>query len=62
VAGGFYAACGAVANVAKTTEDRPAVGVRDNGPGIPAGERDHIFEWFYRSGKTHHIPGSGLGL
>jgi signal transduction histidine kinase len=59
---GFYATCGAVAIVAKTTEDRPAVGVRDNGPGIPAGERNHIFERFYCSGKTHHIPGSGLGL
>jgi hypothetical protein len=53
---------GAVAIVARTIGDRPAVRVTDNGPGIPAGERNHIFERFYRSGKTRHIPGSGLGL
>lgn len=34
----------------------------DNGPGIPAGDRNHVFERFYRSSKTRHIPGSGLGL
>jgi signal transduction histidine kinase len=38
--------------------------VRDNGPGLPAEEREHIFERFYRS--TQHregkIPGTGLGL
>jgi signal transduction histidine kinase len=38
------------------------VRVTDNGPGIPGGERNHIFERFYRSSKTRHIPGSGLGL
>jgi len=53
---------GAVAIVAKTIGDRPAVRVTDNGPGIPAGERNHIFKRFYRSGNTRHIPGSGLGL
>jgi signal transduction histidine kinase len=53
---------GAVAIVARTIGDRPAVRVTDNGPGIPVGERNHIFERFYRSGKTRHIPGSGLGL
>lgn len=53
---------GAVAIVAKTIGDRPTVRVTDNGPGIPAGERNHIFERFYRSSKTRHIPGSGLGL
>ncbi|MGH6867687.1 MAG: ATP-binding protein, partial [Methylocella sp.] len=53
---------GAVEIVAKTIGDRPAVRVTDNGPGIPAGERNDIFKRFYRSGKTRHIPGSGLGL
>jgi signal transduction histidine kinase len=53
---------GAVAIVARTKGDRPAVRVTDNGPGILAGERNHIFERFYRSGKTRHFPGSGIGL
>jgi signal transduction histidine kinase len=38
------------------------VQVTDNGPGIPADERNLIFKRFYRAGKTHHISGSGLGL
>ncbi|MCH8960717.1 MAG: hybrid sensor histidine kinase/response regulator [Bacteroidetes bacterium] len=38
--------------------------VRDNGPGIPAGELPHLFDRFYRvdaSGARHH-PGTGIGL
>jgi signal transduction histidine kinase len=53
---------GAVAIVARTIGDRPAVRVTDNGPRILAGERNHIFERFYRSDKTRHFPGSGIGL
>ncbi|MDQ6703172.1 MAG: HAMP domain-containing histidine kinase [Pseudomonadota bacterium] len=53
---------GAIAIVAKTIGDRPAVRVTDNGPGIPERERSYIFKRFYRSGKTRHIPGLGLGL
>lgn len=35
--------------------------VTDDGPGIPADERDHVFERFYRlTGETDE--GSGLGL
>lgn len=38
--------------------------VRDHGPGIPAGERQHIFEKFYRIGNesTRTSKGTGLGL
>ena len=38
--------------------------VEDNGPGITLGEREHIFERFYRGrlAESGHIPGSGLGL
>ena len=35
--------------------------VLDNGPGIPAHERERVFERFYR-GSAHQAPGSGLGL
>jgi signal transduction histidine kinase len=40
----------------------PAVRVTDDGPGIPAGEREAVFKPFYRSDKSRHLPGSGLGL
>jgi two-component system, OmpR family, sensor histidine kinase TctE len=35
--------------------------VEDSGPGIPAAERDHVFQPFYRSLDTG-VDGSGLGL
>ena len=35
--------------------------VRDNGPGIPQGERTRVFERFCR-GRNAKAPGSGLGL
>ncbi len=35
--------------------------VEDNGPGIPATEREHVFERFYRILGTN-VQGSGLGL
>lgn len=38
------------------------ISVADRGPGIPAGERDRIFQRFHRSDTARGIPGSGLGL
>jgi two-component system sensor histidine kinase TctE len=35
--------------------------VEDNGPGIPAAERGHVFERFYRI-LGSNTEGSGLGL
>lgn len=36
--------------------------VADNGPGIPAAERDKVFRRLYRVEKSRTTPGSGLGL
>ncbi|MEV6767932.1 HAMP domain-containing sensor histidine kinase [Nocardia sp. NPDC051030] len=36
--------------------------VDDAGPGIPAAERELVFERFYRSTSARSMPGSGLGL
>lgn len=42
-------------------DGRARLRVLDNGPGIAAAERTHVFERFYR-GASVHAPGSGLGL
>jgi two-component system, OmpR family, sensor histidine kinase MprB len=36
--------------------------VSDHGPGIVEGERERVFERFWRSEETRQTPGSGLGL
>ena len=36
--------------------------VADNGPGVPAGDRELIFRRFYRSECSAKTPGHGLGL
>lgn len=38
------------------------LGVRDHGPGIPEGEREKIFDKFYRSSGQRSSSGVGLGL
>lgn len=40
---------------------RPYIEVEDNGPGIPAAEREKVFERFYRPAAAVG-QGSGLGL
>jgi len=42
--------------------DRAVLTVRDHGPGIPAEDRERVFDRFYRSAATRTLPGSGLGL
>lgn len=40
----------------------PLLRVADSGPGISVAERSRITKRFYRSDKSRHVPGSGLGL
>lgn len=40
----------------------PVVRVADTGPGIPLDEREAVMKRFYRSDKSRHVAGSGLGL
>ncbi|MFM0169696.1 sensor histidine kinase [Paraburkholderia sediminicola] len=58
-----YAGDGAVITVRVAREGEQALlQVIDNGPGVAAGERDAVFERFYRSEATQAVEGSGLGL
>jgi signal transduction histidine kinase len=43
-------------------DDRLVVEVSDNGPGIPAAERENVFRRLYRLERARSTPGSGLGL
>jgi signal transduction histidine kinase len=44
-----------------STKPDGTVTVTDQGPGIPAADRERIFERFWR-GKASPSPGAGLGL
>ena len=47
---------------AEERDDRILLHVRDDGPGIPEGERERIFERFIRIAGSDRTSGSGLGL
>jgi len=36
--------------------------VADNGPGVPADHREHVFDRFFRLENSRSTPGNGLGL
>jgi len=42
--------------------DGTEVTVSDDGPGVPAADRERIFERFWRGDDSRSTPGSGLGL
>jgi signal transduction histidine kinase len=49
--------------VSARREDRDLVlSVADNGPGIPAADRDRVLQRFVRLEESRSQPGSGLGL
>jgi two-component system sensor histidine kinase QseC len=52
---------GQVTVAVRTAGDGVTLAVMDTGPGIPAVERAHAFERFWR-GAGHSAPGCGLGL
>ena len=43
-------------------EGGPMISIADDGPGIPAGEYEHVFKRFYRLEHSRYTPGNGLGL
>lgn len=43
-------------------DSKVLLSVTDTGPGIPASDRERVFERFYRGEDNQHIIGSGLGL
>jgi signal transduction histidine kinase len=52
---------GAVDVEAKTQDGQACLVVTDTGPGIPAAERQRVFDRFYRY-EAAGVTGSGLGL
>ncbi|HVW93851.1 MAG TPA: HAMP domain-containing sensor histidine kinase [Devosia sp.] len=46
----------------RETAGRVLIEVADNGPGIPAADREHVVQRFVRLEKSRTEPGSGLGL
>jgi signal transduction histidine kinase len=43
-------------------DGRGEIAVADDGPGIPAQERPHVFKRFYRLERSRRTAGNGLGL
>ncbi|MDT8266356.1 ATP-binding protein, partial [Roseomonas sp. DSM 102946] len=45
-----------------TLRPGPVLEVSDDGPGIPAEEREKVLRRFYRLDRSRNTPGTGLGL
>ena len=48
--------------VARPVPGRLQIAVRDQGPGVPAGQRAHLFERFFQADSRNVRAGLGLGL
>ncbi len=48
--------------VARARQEELWLSVEDNGPGLPAGREELLFEKFTRGHSESHLPGVGLGL
>ncbi len=58
-----FTPAGGTVQVGAHADGREAlVWIADDGPGIPAADRDRVFERFYRARAAADTPGSGLGL
>jgi two-component system OmpR family sensor kinase len=57
----YTPAGGQVDVTVRREQDRAVLAVRDTGPGIPAEERERVFDRFYRR-EGSGVEGSGLGL
>ncbi len=58
-----FTPAGGLVRVSVLTRGRqPVLRVADTGIGIAASERDAVLRRFYRSDKSRHVEGSGLGL
>lgn len=58
----FTPSGGRVAISIRSSGAHAVLRVADTGPGIPAAEREAVLGRFYRSDKSRHVEGSGLGL
>ncbi|HEX6551674.1 MAG TPA: ATP-binding protein [Ktedonobacteraceae bacterium] len=60
----YASSCTSIKVEARWTRNEVLIGVADHGPGIPADEREKIFQHFYRLERDQgtHTQGSGLGL
>jgi signal transduction histidine kinase len=53
---------GRIVVACENVDGEAVIAITDDGPGIPAGERDHVFKRFYRLEQSRYTPGNGLGL
>jgi two-component system sensor histidine kinase GlrK len=55
---------GTVRVVVRSGESDVSVEVTDDGPGVPAEDRDKVFDWFFQGERPSgsRVKGSGLGL
>ena len=60
----FSARGGTIAFAVSSTPDTARIDISDAGPGIAEGDRDRIFEPFFRGERQpeHAVKGTGIGL